>query len=246
MKSIQSVFHCLARIFPGIAAVCLLSCFVPVMTTSAETASKTTPTEKSKGKSSEARLRAQWQKDIARLPVPKYGCFTASYPSKQWKEVPCVAAPTRPFLPAQGMRPYTIGGAAPCAGRPISPPGLCDKNQTGISADLRGRPFVTGNQMSWVTGRFDTVLGTTSDHFSLQINTNFFATSWCTPNSSWDPLTQTGCNGWQQFIYTETACGDPALAGKPCVFMQYWLNNLAGCPSEPPPPVPPKVTPWKR
>jgi hypothetical protein len=199
MKSIQSVFHCLARIFPGIAAVCLLSCFVPVMTSSAETANKTTapenkttPTEKSKGKSSEARLRAQWQKDIARLPVPKKGCFTASYPSKQWKEVPCVAAPTRPFLPAQGTRPYTIGGAAPCAGTPILPPGLCLNNRTGISADLRGRPFVTGNQISWVTGRFDTVSGTTSDRFSLQINTNFFATSWCTTNPSWNPADPNG------------------------------------------------------
>jgi hypothetical protein len=207
MKSIQSAFHCLARILPVIAAVCMLSCFVPVMTTSAQPANKTrpqentsTPPEKSKGKSSEARLREQWQKDMARVPVPKTGCFTASYPSREWKEVPCVAAPTHPFLPAQGTRPYNIG------------------NGTDVSAD------VSGSQISSVIGSFDTVSPSTvtSNTFSLQINTRPFTTSVCG--------TQMGCQGWQQFIYTQTGCTSGGNS-TPCVFMQYWLLNMPNCPA---------------
>jgi hypothetical protein len=232
MKSIQSVFHCLARIFPGIAAVCLLSCFVPVMTTSAETANKTTPTEnkttpteKSKGKYSEARLRAQWQKDIARVPVPKKGCFTASYPSKQWKEVPCVTAPTSPFSPRQGTRPYNIiAGLFVGGGCPTGPP--CP---TDFSADVKPN----FKKISLVTGSFDTVLGTNQNPFSLQINTGFFDPGLCGASPPWNPLTKTGCHGWQQFIYTQTQCkpGPPPvpdpLGGTPCVFMQYWLIDIA-------------------
>jgi hypothetical protein len=44
-----------------------------------------------------------WRKSMARIPLPKKGCFTASYPGKEWHEVPCIAAPP--------PRPYTVGSA---------------------------------------------------------------------------------------------------------------------------------------
>jgi von Willebrand factor type D domain len=204
MTPTRSTVRNVAQTLPAIAAACLLSCFVPAMTTSAAPADqKGKPPEKSNVKSPEARLRAQWQKDITRVPVPKKGCFTATYPSREWKEVPCVTAPTRPFLPASGRRPYNIG------------------NGTGVSAD------VTGFQISSVVGSFDTVSPSTtvtSNAFSLQINTRPFTTSVCGGAAD--------CKGWQQFIYSQTGCTDQSgSVSVPCVFVQYWLLNKPTCPT---------------
>src|SRR5262245_58586862 len=52
----------------------------------------------------------EWRKGMARVPLPKKGCFTSSYPSNEWQEVPCTAAPQRPYPPARGgRRPDQIG-----------------------------------------------------------------------------------------------------------------------------------------
>jgi hypothetical protein len=45
---------------------------------------------------------SDWQSEIVRIPSPKMGCFTSSYPSTQWQEVPCTSAPTRLYPPARG------------------------------------------------------------------------------------------------------------------------------------------------
>src|SRR4051794_24240466 len=39
----------------------------------------------------ELRFRKEWQELISKVPLPRKGCFTASYPEKEWKEVPCGA-----------------------------------------------------------------------------------------------------------------------------------------------------------
>ncbi len=49
-----------------------------------------------------AKARKDWQKAISRLPVPKKGCFTATYPKKEWREVPC--GPPSKY-------PNTVGGS---------------------------------------------------------------------------------------------------------------------------------------
>src|SRR5947199_3329447 len=63
----------------------------------------------SKGKQSEAQLRVQWQKDIGKVPLPKKGCFSASYPKKEWKEVPCTPPSKFPNPPRSGPRPNVVG-----------------------------------------------------------------------------------------------------------------------------------------
>jgi hypothetical protein len=46
--------------------------------------------------SDEKKRRAEWRDSLATNPLPKQGCFQSSYPGKQWREVPCVAAPNYP------------------------------------------------------------------------------------------------------------------------------------------------------
>jgi hypothetical protein len=50
----------------------------------------------------ELRLREEWRASMAHVPMPKKGCFQSSYPSKEWREVPCVPAPNYPMPPQGG------------------------------------------------------------------------------------------------------------------------------------------------
>ena len=34
-----------------------------------------------------------WRKGMSRVPLPRRGCFTSSYPSSEWREVPCTTPP---------------------------------------------------------------------------------------------------------------------------------------------------------
>jgi hypothetical protein len=122
-----------------------------------------------------------WRRGMARVPLPKKGCFTSSYPSTQWQEIPCVTAPARPYPPARGPRPDTIG------------------NGNDASAQVTGL-------ISEAVGSFDSVTGVTSvtdpngtSGFSLQLNTSFFTTTAC--NGSANP---SACLGWQQFVYSNS------------------------------------------
>jgi hypothetical protein len=124
-----------------------------------------------------AKLTA-WRKSMARVPLPKKGCFGASYPNAEWREVPCVKAPSIRFQVGDG-------------------------DAHDFSA--RGGPIssVTGSFMS-VTGvsgfgdETDTASGTTSS-YSLQLNTNQFSTPMC--SGAKDP---SKCTGAQQFIFATT------------------------------------------
>src|SRR5215472_14341845 len=46
----------------------------------------------------------EWRRGMARIPQPKKGCFTSSYPSNEWQEIPCATPPARPYPPARGGR----------------------------------------------------------------------------------------------------------------------------------------------
>jgi hypothetical protein len=149
---------------------------------------------------SEEKALKEWQKQIAKIPVPKKGCFTATFPAKQWQEVPC--GPPSKY-------PNTVGGF--------------------IGNDVG--PQVTPSLISSAVGSFDSVTPATitetgpwggnpnaANAFTIQMNTRFFATSVCAGHA--------GCQGWQQFIYSQNQCNGP------CVFMEYWLINYGSpCPS---------------
>src|SRR5262249_44817876 len=109
-----------------------------------------------------AKSLEDWRAAIARVPLPKEGCFKSSDPSTQWQEVPWRTAPLRPYPPARGRRPDNVG------------------NGNDVSA--QGSGFI-----SQAVGSFDSVVGVTSESgyvngqppevantFSLQLNTQFF------------------------------------------------------------------------
>ncbi len=134
---------------------------------------------------------------MAKKPLPKAGCFKATYPNPAWQESQCSKAPDKPYPPARGKRPNTVG------------------NGDDFSAQVSGL-------LTSAEGSFTSVTGVTSDTdpsgqsaFSLQLNTSFFDTSVCPTGSS-------GCQGWQQFIYSNAGVA----------FMQYWLLNYGQtCPT---------------
>ena len=155
----------------------------------------------------EQQKRAEWQRAMSQIPVPKKGCFNSSYPSLEWREVPCGRPSNYPNPPHMGPRANVVGNGNDIAAR------------------------VAGPMISSATGSFDSVTpaGVTitgpwggnpnaANAFTLQINSQFFQTPACAGVA--------GCLGWQQFIYSQNQCGGP------CVFMEYWLINFGPvCPA---------------
>ena len=87
----------------------------------------------------ESKLREDWRISMAQVPLPKKGCFEATYPNKEWREVQCTSAPPYPMPPRRGPRPLIVG------------------NDNDVSAKAP-----TGF-ISSATGSFDTVTGVTSE-----------------------------------------------------------------------------------
>jgi hypothetical protein len=151
-----------------------------------------------------------WRSGMQQVPVPKQGCFTSSYPSTTWQEVPCTTAPARPYLPVRGPRSQGQQTAG--------------ANNDALAA--------VGSHISTAVGSFDSVTGVTSETgtdpdngnpntpniFSLQLNSNFFSTSTCSGAAN-----PANCLGWEQFVYSSTDAQ---------AFIQYWLISYdATCPT---------------
>jgi VWD domain-containing protein len=125
----------------------------------------------------ERRKHEAWRKSMARVRLPKKGCFKTSYPNTEWREVPCAAAPERTYPP----RPlYTVGSAV------------------DFSAVVAGH-------IASATGSFDAVNVTSEnnsgspDTYSLQLNSEYFVSPACAGAAN-----PNVCKGWQQFIYSTT------------------------------------------
>jgi hypothetical protein len=145
--------------------------------------------------------REDWRKAMKQVAKPKKGCFTATYPNRQWREVACVTPRAIPFGPKKGPRPFTIG------------------NGTDYSA------LVTAN-ISAAEGTFENVNGVVTEtgggvanKYSLQINTNTFTTATCAGSG-----TPAQCRGWEQFIYSSVTLGEVFI-------QYWLLNYNAACPA---------------
>lgn len=159
----------------------------------------------------EATKLTTWRKSMARVPLPKKGCFRASYPNTQWQEVPCVKAPSIPFQVGDGD------------GNDFSSSAGSISSVTGSFMSVTG---VTG-----FTDETDTASGTMSS-YSLQLNTNQFST----PTACSGAKDPSQCRGAQQFIFANNLpigeSGNCVLGGNSCVYVQYWLINWAQtCPT---------------
>jgi hypothetical protein len=153
-----------------------------------------------------ARLQQAWRTSIAHTPAPGKGCYTAAYPLTVWRQVACVTAPARPYIPASGA-----GGA----------------QTTGDGNDYAA---VTATLTQMAVGSFpkvkglksETGAGGRSNYYSLQLNSNFMSNSGAC-SSAFDT---SKCLAWEQFVYSSSSRAS---------FMQYWLIHYTGgtvhCPS---------------
>lgn len=158
-----------------------------------------------------ARTQVAWHASLLKLPRPVPGCYTSAFPRVEWKAVDCGEPPKYPMPPARGnARHFVVGG--------------------GGSNDFAANP--TSGTISAAEGSFASIsAGLTesgpvantgpavSNAYTLQINTNQFASSACvgSPNAN--------CKGWEQFVYENNANSHRA-------FIQYWLIKFnAACPS---------------
>jgi hypothetical protein len=183
--------------------------------------SKQDSTSKQAVTSPPAQSREAWRATIARRPTPKSGCFTASYPDPEWREVPC-GPPSRHPNPAKGPKPDTVGNGTDFAAQT---PGV-------ISSAVGSFNSVTGvNSVRGVVGG-----GTTPfpNVFMLQLNTQFFDNPPACKGIA-------GCQGWEQFLFSQTQCGPPGpgqlsvvTGTTACVFIEYWLLGFGStCPGSP-------------
>ena len=153
----------------------------------------------------------EWRAGMAQTPAPKAGCFTAEFPSGEWKETPCATrkVPDVPFPPRRGGRPEIVVGngndvsAKATTGTLSKAVGSFD-SATGVTSETGPNPYLVGNPVQPNT-------------FTLQLNTNFFNTPVC--------LGTQFCLGWEQFVYENNSVQNSS-------FIQYWLIRYnATCPT---------------
>jgi hypothetical protein len=71
----------------------------------------TPPSSNEKLSPEESRLREEWRGSMAQVPLPKKGCFTASYPSKEWQPVACTTTPNYPMSPGRDAQAVDGGNS---------------------------------------------------------------------------------------------------------------------------------------
>jgi uncharacterized repeat protein (TIGR03803 family) len=153
-----------------------------------------------------------WHASMSRTPLPRKGCFEASYPSTEWQEVPCTALPSYPLPQSRGRKahPNTVGYTygdfvAQVASGFIS---------TAEGSFASVTPGITETGTDPHTGK------TNHNAFTLQLNSNTF-TNQVTTSLCSSGATHTSCIGWQQFAFENDGNGPAA----PIAFIQYWLEN---------------------
>jgi hypothetical protein len=156
----------------------------------------------------ERKKRRDWATSLHRKGAPKKGCFTATYPSTEWKEVECVPAPNIPFIPRRGPRLFVVGnGDDISAGAP-----------SGAITQAIGH-FENPINVTSQSGLINNTGAPVNNAYTLQINTNFMTSTACSgsPNA--------GCQGWEQWVYYNNGTAGAA-------FIQYWLIQYnAACPA---------------
>ncbi len=158
---------------------------------------------------------------MAQRKLPKKGCFAATYPDTEWREIACGAPSTHPNRPALKPRPDAVGNGADFAAQTS---GLITKAEGSFPVVLG-----VGSESGDVSGKSPAVAGA----WMLQLNTQFFSNPPACKNAS-------GCQGWVQFLFSQSQCtptsGQPGIKSGtvPCVFIEYWMLGFGPtCPGAP-------------
>jgi len=139
-----------------------------------------------------------WRTAIAHAPAPSSGCYTAVYPLTTWKEVACVAAPNRPYLPRSGAGgSQTVGNGNDYAA----------VTSTLTSNAVGSFPVVRRLKSETDDGR--------ANVYSIQLNSNFISGDQACAGAN----NPSQCLGWLQYVYSSS---------EHAAFMQYWLIRYTG------------------
>lgn len=154
------------------------------------------------------RKQEDWRATITAKPQPNKGCYTAKYPSTEWKEVPCVPGPDRPLTPRKaGVVPQVVGGGDDVSAEAPS----------GFITSATGSLTLTN--VTSEAGQIGAVGPDIANAYTLQLNTDFFVSPVCADSPSPD------CRGWQQFVFENNNVSHRA-------FIQYWLIKYnKACPA---------------
>lgn len=162
----------------------------------------------------DAQARETWRATMHEINAPAGGgCFHASYPSTQWEEVECAAAPGyRSALPKVANREQVAGNGFDFVAE--APSGHL------FSSVVGSFPTVTGVRTERSAGvplfGDGGILG--SNEYTLQVNTNFFHSAACGNFGN--------CIAWQQYVMstnTPVSLTSGSLTNKTEVFIEYWL-----------------------
>lgn len=165
-----------------------------------------------------AELRRQWEDyrvAMAQVAPPKKGCFTASFPSREWREIACVPAPDYPMLPRAmaprgGPVPLTVGDGNDILA--VAPSGT-------ISAAIGS--FENLSNVTGESGLINNAGSAVADAYTLQINTNFMTNATICAGAS----VPADCRVWEQFVFENNNT-------RHRVFIQYWLIRFGNpCPA---------------
>ncbi|MGA2352440.1 MAG: Ig-like domain-containing protein [Terracidiphilus sp.] len=169
-------------------------------------------------------IREAWRKSMVNIPLPKKGCFTASYPSTGWQEVPCSTA--KPFPPQPAPNGGKRGGAPQ-----VGNGGTADfsAETTGLYTSAEGTFNSVTPGITEAAGPTGGSSGTQTNSFSLQLNTNTFSNT-LTTSLCRNAATPSLCRGWEQFVFQNNL--GPGTCGS-CVSVWYWLVPYGGatCPT---------------
>jgi len=155
-----------------------------------------------------------WSRSMVRRSLPSAGCFEASYPGLAWTRIAC-SAPVRAAL----TRPPVVRSGN------VDPAAIGDEHDYSISVSPR--------HISTAIGSFAEVVGVRAvktvpvasqgggcncgdDSYSLQMNSQFFATGACGKNAH--------CVGWEQLLYFNPY---PTHGKTASLFTQDWLVSTS-------------------
>jgi hypothetical protein len=164
--------------------------------------------------------RESWRQTIIHIALPGKGCFVATYPETQWREMACKPPSTKLYPPRRpGMiRTETVGGGGPTdfsavvTGHITEAEGSFD-NVNGVTSECA----VPCDPVTGVCPTNPSCTGQPANSYSLQLNSKIFDTQTCSGSSPVAPWAPTGgkCQGWEQFVYSSSNSGS----------IQYWLED---------------------
>jgi hypothetical protein len=191
-------------------------------------------------------VREAWRKAMLQKPLPRTGCFKVEYPKTEWEEVACGAPAARLFIPAKHR------GAIDQVGDGHD--NVVQASGSNLISSAVGSFLPGESRAASEKGDYNGGAPALSNVFSLQMNTqsevnaemgfNSYPSKFATPACKGAPEGESGCSGWQQFVFSQTqgpapGAGQQSLPGvpgtTPALFIEYWLIGWGlPCPHLPP------------